>query len=174
MLLVSRHYSDDQKLAFVDLYFTAFKVSLTDFKARTTKAKKCNCLNCFHNARDHFIHVIIIPQFIYVIHISLCHLFHMRDIGPTIDLLPTYQDFIAQLVEHRTSITEVMGSNPIAALDFFQANPQFRCVINILTMPIHLIVRLGGKTAVQFLAEIECCQSSSKFCTFFNMFSFFV
>ena len=30
--------------------------------------------------------------------------------------------FIAQLVEHRTSIAEVMGSNPIEALIFFQAS----------------------------------------------------
>ena len=33
--------------------------------------------------------------------------------------------FIAQLVEHRTSIAEVMGSNPVEALIFlfFQASP---------------------------------------------------
>ena len=30
--------------------------------------------------------------------------------------------FIAQLVEHRTGITEVMGSNPVEALIFFQAS----------------------------------------------------
>ena len=30
--------------------------------------------------------------------------------------------FIAQLVEHRTSIAEVMGSNPVEALIFFQAS----------------------------------------------------
>ena len=28
-------------------------------------------------------------------------------------------DFIAQLVEHRTGIAEVMGSNPVEALFFF-------------------------------------------------------
>ena len=28
--------------------------------------------------------------------------------------------FIAQLVEHRTGIAEVMGSNPVAALIFFR------------------------------------------------------
>ena len=30
--------------------------------------------------------------------------------------------FIAQLVEHRTDIAEVTGSNPIEALIFFQAS----------------------------------------------------
>ena len=30
--------------------------------------------------------------------------------------------FIAQLVEHRTGIAEVMGSNPFEALIFFQAS----------------------------------------------------
>ena len=30
--------------------------------------------------------------------------------------------FIAQLVEHRTGIAEVMGSNPVEALNFFQAS----------------------------------------------------
>ena len=30
--------------------------------------------------------------------------------------------FIAQLVEHRTGIAEVMGSNPVEALIFFQAS----------------------------------------------------
>ena len=36
-------------------------------------------------------------------------------------LLPTYQGFIAQLVEHRAGIVEVIGSNPVVALIFFQA-----------------------------------------------------
>ena len=30
--------------------------------------------------------------------------------------------FIAQLVEHRTGIVEVMGPNPVEALIFFQAS----------------------------------------------------
>ena len=30
--------------------------------------------------------------------------------------------FIAQLVEHRTGIAEVTGSNPVEALNFFQAS----------------------------------------------------
>ena len=41
------------------------------------------------------------------------------------DVLPTSQGFIAQLVEQRTGIAEVMGSNPIVALkSFFQAKKQ--------------------------------------------------
>ena len=32
----------------------------------------------------------------------------------------TICDFIAQLVEHRTSIAEVTGSNPVEALIFFR------------------------------------------------------
>ena len=32
--------------------------------------------------------------------------------------------FIAQLVEHRTGIAEVTGSNPVEALIFFQASSQ--------------------------------------------------
>ena len=35
--------------------------------------------------------------------------------------LPMY-GFIAQLVEHRTGIAEVTGSNPVEALIFFQAS----------------------------------------------------
>ena len=35
--------------------------------------------------------------------------------------LPMY-GFIAQLVEHRTGIVEVTGSNPVEALIFFQAS----------------------------------------------------
>ena len=31
--------------------------------------------------------------------------------------------FITQLVEHRTGIAEVTGSNPVEALIFFQASP---------------------------------------------------
>ena len=38
---------------------------------------------------------------------------------PTTDLLPTYQGFIAQLVEQRTGIADVMGSNPAKALKFY-------------------------------------------------------
>ena len=35
--------------------------------------------------------------------------------------LSVYRDFIAKLVEHPTDIAEAMGSNPVVALNFFQA-----------------------------------------------------
>ena len=38
----------------------------------------------------------------------------------TIDLAPNVWLIIAQLVEHRTSIVEVTGSNPVEALIFFR------------------------------------------------------
>ena len=40
--------------------------------------------------------------------------------------------FIAQLVEHRTGIAEVTGSNPVKALNFFQA-----CLYQLLKLEIH-------------------------------------
>ena len=40
--------------------------------------------------------------------------------------------FIAQLVEHRTGITEVTGSNPVEALIFFQAS-----LFQLLKLEIH-------------------------------------
>ena len=40
--------------------------------------------------------------------------------------------FIAQLVEHRTGIAEVMGLNPVEALIFFQASFQLLKLENLL------------------------------------------
>ena len=40
--------------------------------------------------------------------------------------------FIAQLVEHRTGIAEVTGSNPVEALYFFQAS-----LFQLLKLEIH-------------------------------------
>ena len=40
--------------------------------------------------------------------------------------------FIAQLVEHRTGIAEVTGSNPVEALIFFQAS-----LFQLLKLEIH-------------------------------------
>ena len=56
----------------------------------------------------------------YFIYIS--HDFTAREDMNSINLLPMC-GFIAQLVEHRTGITEVMGSNPVEALIFLQASP---------------------------------------------------
>ena len=52
---------------------------------------------------------------------SLRHPLHLRVLEPTVALLPTYQGFIVQLVEQRTGIAEVMGSNPVEALRPFKA-----------------------------------------------------
>ena len=58
------------------------------------------------------------------VHVSTAahiYVFHIVTVPlePTIDLLLTYQGFIAQLVEQRTGIAKVMGSNLVAALKFF-------------------------------------------------------
>ena len=46
--------------------------------------------------------------------------------------------FIAQLVEHRTGVAEVMGSNPVEALIFFRLllsnRPFYSCVLSYLAM----------------------------------------
>ena len=71
--------------------------------------------------QDHFIHIMYPPQFTYTHFIySLCHLDSIcGTLGPTIDLLPTYQAFTAHLAERRSGIAEFMGSNPVVALNFF-------------------------------------------------------
>ena len=46
--------------------------------------------------------------------------------------------FIAQLVEHRTGIAEVTGSNPVEALIFFQASSfQLLKLENLLCLQSH-------------------------------------
>ena len=63
-----------------------------------------------------YLYIFCISSYIHYAIYSMC-----RTLGPTIDLLPTYQGFIAQLVEQRVGIAEVMGSNPVVALNFVQA-----------------------------------------------------
>ena len=50
--------------------------------------------------------------------------------------------FIAQLVEHRTGIAEVMGSNPVEALIFFQASSFQLLKIGKFTVMITLYFHL--------------------------------
>ena len=57
-------------------------------------------------------------NFIYLSH----HFTAREDMNSTLTSLPMC-DFTAQLVEHRTSIAEVTGSNPIEALIFFSLLP---------------------------------------------------
>ena len=60
------------------------------------------------------------PQFIYVLFRIYFISFHSsRDELNKLTLLPMC-GFIAQLVEHRTGIAEVTGSNPVEALIFFR------------------------------------------------------
>ena len=55
--------------------------------------------------------------------------------------------FIAQLVEHRTGIAEVTGSNPVEALIFFQASFQLLKLEN-LHLNLHFTY-ISSTTAVQ-------------------------
>ena len=54
----------------------------------------------------------------YFIYIS--HDFTAREDMNSINWPCSHGGFIAQLVEHRTGIAEVMGSNPVEALIFFR------------------------------------------------------
>ena len=45
---------------------------------------------------------------------------------------PARSGLIAQLVEHRTGIAEVMGSNPVQGLNFFQA-----LILQLLKLCVH-------------------------------------
>ena len=68
--------------------------------------------------------------------------------------------FTAQLVEHRTGITEVMGSSPVEALIFFRLLPS-----NCLNWKIYCgdHSSLSSTTAVQYefhvyFTSLKCCQ----------------
>ena len=67
------------------------------------------------------LHFHLIPQYKYELFHIYFTLFHCtgRNELNKLTLLPMC-GFIAQLVEHRTGIAEVMGSNPVEALIFFR------------------------------------------------------
>ena len=67
------------------------------------------------------LHFHLIPQYKYELFHIYFIWFHCtgRNELNKLTLLPTC-GFIAQLVEHRTGIAEVMGSNPVEALIFFR------------------------------------------------------
>ena len=79
-----------------------------------------NCFNWKFTAKITY-HLHIYPQFIY----ESFHILHVisflsrENKNSQLTSLPMC-GFIAQLVEHRTGIAEVMGSNPIEALNFFR------------------------------------------------------
>ena len=52
--------------------------------------------------------------------------------------------FIAQLVEHRTGITEIRGLNPVDALNFFQAS-----LFQLLKLEIHCNDHLSLSASAQ-------------------------
>ena len=68
-------------------------------------------------------HLHIYPQFIY----ESFHILHIISLLSRENMnsqltSPPMCGFMAQLVEHRTGIAEVTGSNPVEALIFFQAS----------------------------------------------------
>ena len=79
-----------------------------------------NCLNWKFTAKVTY-HLHIYPQFIYEsfdIH-YIISLLSRENMNSQLTSLPIC-GFIAQLVEHRTGIAEVTGSNPVEALIFFR------------------------------------------------------
>ena len=79
-----------------------------------------NCLNWKFTAKITY-HLHIYPQFIYEsfrIH-YIISLLSRENMNSQLTSLPMC-GFIAQLVEHRTGIAEVTGSNPVEALIFFR------------------------------------------------------
>ena len=80
-----------------------------------------NCLNWKFTAKITY-HLHIYPQFIYEsfhIHYYIISLLSRENMNSQLTSLPMC-GFIAQLVEHRTGIAEVTGSNPVEALIFFR------------------------------------------------------
>ena len=79
-----------------------------------------NCLNWKFTAKITY-HLHIYPQFIYEsFHIHyIISLLSRENMNSQLTSLPMC-GFIAQLVEHRTGIAEVTGSNPVEALIFFR------------------------------------------------------
>ena len=80
-----------------------------------------NCLKNWKFTAKITYHLHIYPQFIYEsFHIHyIISLLSQENMNSQLTSLPMC-GFIAQLVEHRTGIAEVTGSNPIEALIFFR------------------------------------------------------
>ena len=92
-----------------------------------------NCLNWKFTAKITY-HLHVYPQFIYEsFHIHyIISLLSRENMNSQLTSLPMC-GFIAQLVEHRTGIAEVMGSNPVEALIFFFQASLFQ----LLKLEIH-------------------------------------
>ena len=63
--------------------------------------------------------------------------------------------FIAQLVEHRTGIAEVMGSNPVEALIFFQASSFQLLILEKITAMITFHFHLQRNTNMNYFIYIS-------------------
>ena len=92
-----------------------------------------NCLNWKFTAKITY-HLHIYPQFTYEsFHIHhIISLLSRENMNSQLTSLPMC-GFIAQLVEHRTGIAEVTGSNPVEALIFFRLASLFQ----LLKLEIH-------------------------------------
>ena len=107
----------------------------------------CNCLSCVVTARIFFFYLIFHPQFkIYVSYIYI-HLFirHGYITNSQYDQLPV--GLIAQLVEHCTSIAEVMGFNPVQAYIFFRLS-FCNCLSCVVTARIFLLFDLSSAVQI--------------------------
>ena len=91
-----------------------------------------NCLNWKFTAKITY-HLHVYPQFVYEsFHIHyIISLLSREKMNSQLTSLPMC-GFIAQLVEHRTGIAKVTGSNPVEALIFFQAS-----LFQLLKLEIH-------------------------------------
>ena len=108
----------------------------------------------------HFISAVHIWFISYIIN---THFFH-GNIWTHNSPAPNVSGFIAQLVEHRTGIREVTGSNPVEALNyFFQAS--LRKYINCVHCDDHFFIFIISlnlyKDATRLcFSENRCCKSS--------------
>ena len=119
-----------------------------------------NCLNWKFTAMI-ILHFHFIPQYKYeLFHIYFTR-FHCtgRNELNKLTLLPMC-GFIAQLVEHRTGIAEVMGSNPVEALIFFRL-----LLSNCLNWKFTAMIILHFHFIPQYKYELFHIYFTRKFCS---------
>ena len=88
--------------------------------------------------------------FICILYLQCTHMIFMIYTSCQYNIHCFQRGFIAQLVEHRTGIAEVMGSNPIEASDFFSelsllhnCKDQFHFYTHNVTLPFSLAKLYG-------------------------------
>ena len=109
--------------------------------------------------KEVFVHMFPWKIWVYIIN---THFFH-GNIWTHNWPAPNVSGFIAQLVEHRTGIREVTGSNPVEALNyFFQAS--LRKYINCVHCDDHFFIFIISlnlyKDATLCFSENRCCKST--------------